>query len=69
MVWKRCPDLQWVFHECRDYFSSESGEGKNRTELLLHVWERYFISLSDFEVPVEESFVVAVAKDGWMVST
>lgn len=40
-----------------------------KTELLLHVWERYFISLSDFEVPVEESFVVAIAKDGWMVST
>lgn len=43
--------------------------GKEKTELLLYVWERYFISLSDFKVPVEESYVVAVAKDGWMIST
>lgn len=43
--------------------------GREKTELFLHVWERYFISLSDFKVPVAESFVVAVAKDGWMVST
>lgn len=41
--------------------------GKEKPEQLSYVWERYFISLSDFKVPVE-SFVVFVAKDGWMDS-
>lgn len=43
--------------------------GKEKPELLQYVWERYFIFLPDFKVPVEECFVVAVAKDVWMVST
>lgn len=42
--------------------------GREKVEQLSYVWERYFISLSDFKVPVE-SFVVFVAKDGWMDST
>lgn len=43
--------------------------GKEKPELLYYVWERFFIFLPDFKVPVEEYFVVAVAKDVWMVST
>jgi len=35
----------------------------------LYVWERDFISVYDFKIPAEESFVVAAAKDGWMVSS
>lgn len=42
--------------------------GKEKPELLQYVWERYFIFLPNFKVPVEEYFVVAVAKVGWMVS-
>lgn len=42
---------------------------EKKPELLSYVWERYFISLSDFKVPVEEAFVVAIARGGWMVST
>lgn len=41
--------------------------GWNRT--IFYVWERYFTSISDFTICVEGSFVVAVAKNGWMVSS